>query len=211
MNTATITDWITAIGTLITALSVVFAVSQVLLLKKQIKDDHERSRREKSVDLLANWAQELDQKSSITRKFAELLNEENLRCIYNQESFVIPDKPEKNKKLYAACLDLDLEHISTDNNQIIIPESHSAQIRWQLIKYLNNLESVISAWAYNIADRELIEDEFSYLFTDQGAGSALKKFRVLTGGAKSYPSIEAFELKMNEKTQIKIREKYKLG
>jgi hypothetical protein len=213
MTASSITDWITAIGTGATALSIGIVLLQVFLLKKQIHDDHERSRREKAVDLMLGWSRQLDRKSSITRKFAELLSEENLRCIFNQESFSLPGMPEKNEKLLAACLGLEDEKakLQTVNGQIVVSESQSGMIRWQLISYLNSLESVISAWACNVADREIIQNEFEYLFSSDGSGQALAKFRVIAGGSASYPYIELFEIEMKKLHAKRLEARVKLG
>ena len=224
-----ILECITVTSTAILALMAIYgvfaAIKQIKVLVKQTQDDHERSRREKAVDLLFLWTSNLDEYSSRTRKFAENLSEENLKSIYNEESFSFL---KKYKEKYESCFPKNLQNeylgnekgnennekssVKTDEEkEIQVDTRGSAYIRWQLIKYLNLLESILSAWAYKIADKDLIEDQFSYLFKTEGSSKALKKFREIAGGISSYPSIELFEREMQKKEEKKLKEKYKLG
>ena len=215
----TVLEWITAVSTAFLAIIAIYtvfvAIKQIKILVKQTQDDHERSRREKAVDLLFIWTKNLDEFSSRTRKFAENLSKENLKSIYNEEIFSFPKKYET---MYYSCFkeNDNKEEKENDNKEekfgekeeIEVSSRNSAYIRWQLIKYLNLLESILSAWASNIADKVLIENQFSYLFEKEGSSKALKEFREIAGGIDSYPSIELFERKMLKKKERKIEEKY---
>ncbi|WP_316674874.1 hypothetical protein [uncultured Tolumonas sp.] len=208
MEEIKITDWISAIASSITTISLVFIILQVYLQKKQTAQDHERSRREKAVDLLQCWFKELDQKSSLARKFAETLSEEVLRSVVNNEEFYVDDN-NSNKETISAIFELEIDKVNEkiENGHILIERKYSLQLRWQLITYLNMLESIVSAYVYNVADRELIESEFKYLFAHNNG--ALRKFRSIVHG--SYPCIDIFEQKMIEKNKNKLNEKFKLG
>ncbi len=157
-------------------------------------------------------------------KFAENLSKENLKNIYNKEKFSFP---KKLKEKYESCFSKDLQKETTKNQKegceensvegeeekdINVDEQKTSYIRWQLIKYLNLLESILSAWQLNVADRATIENQFCYLFEKEGSSKALKEFREIAGGIDSYPSIELFEREMIKKKEKKIEEKYpKLG
>lgn len=219
----TVLEFITSIATAILAIVAVYtaqvAIKQIKILVKQTKDDHERSRREKAVDLLFLWTKNLDEYSSRARKFAENLSEENLKSIYSGEGFSFP---KKYKEQYESCFsegsqkgkerDEKTPTKTVEEKDVIdVDAKNSAYIRWRLIKYLNLLESILSAWAYKIADEDLIENQFSYLFETEGSSKALKKFREIAGGVNSYPSIELFEREMQKRKEEKLKEKYKLG
>lgn len=75
-----IADILASIGVFIYAL-------QFIVQKKSLKEDHERSRREKGVDILNHWFSTLDKNNSTARKLAENLSEDNLLAIWHCEEF----------------------------------------------------------------------------------------------------------------------------
>lgn len=195
------------LATILSSAAIFIYMLQLLLQRKSIKDDHERSRREKGVDILHNWFSTLDKNNSTARKLAENLSEENLLSIYHCEGFTLPYS-EKNAQ-YCIVLfgkdNSDLDKSITNKEDISISSQQATEIRWQLISYLNDLENVVVAWKYNIVDRNLIEAEFKYMFDHKGG--ALKKFREIMVDA--YPCIDLFELKMKDKYTAKICEDFK--
>ena len=62
------------------------------LLYQQMKADHERSRREKAVEILFQWSINLKEGNSLARKIVESLNEEQARSLLNQEKICINKK-----------------------------------------------------------------------------------------------------------------------
>lgn len=84
------------------------------------------------------------------------------------------------------------------------------EIRWLIINYLNNLETVFSAWDLNIVDTGVIEKQFSYILNDEKGWDALSQFRKVAGGVQSYPNTEKFISKMKEDKILRINEHPKL-
>src|SRR5271157_1810372 len=82
-------EWITAIMNIIIAGGVVIAILQLFQHKTQMKNDHEKGRREKAVDLLIHFDNCLHRETSMARKLMEKLSEEQLRKIYHQEEVEI--------------------------------------------------------------------------------------------------------------------------
>src|SRR5207244_3296952 len=73
-------EWVTAIGTLVTAtatvgtaVGVLFLWQQTSILRQQARDDHDRSRRESAISLLNDWTAGLRRENSAARRFAETL------------------------------------------------------------------------------------------------------------------------------------------
>ena len=64
------------IATMIGAIAVVGVFVQINLARKQLIADHERSRREKTVELLLEWTKNLKEDNSLARKIVESLDEE---------------------------------------------------------------------------------------------------------------------------------------
>lgn len=186
---------------ILSSIAIYISVKQTKMQKKSFINDYERSRREKAVDILMQWHTNLDKTNSTARKFAETLSDENLQTISDGEQFEIPDT-EKNRT-YISIL-FKKKNTNEDKNKtnssevkdkqnILITAAQSTEIRWKLITYLNILENVVSAWKYNIVDRNLIEAEFKYMFDHKDG--ALKRFREIQVDA--YPCIDLFEYSYN--------------
>lgn len=189
---SSLTDWITAVASIITAGGVVFVAFQALTARKSLVANHERSRREKSIKLLMHMDVIRQRQSSIARKFAESLNFKQSKALLNQESFKV-DSKYKDLLLGSVSKESKLhESVKDDNDQIEVPVSDCADIRWQIVSYLNNLESTLSAWRHNVADRDMLEEQYHFLVSPSDGHYLLKEFRKAAGGAKHFPSIEEF-------------------
>ena len=189
------------LATIFSSIAVFIYASQLIVQKKSVKEDHERSRREKGVDILNHWFSTLDKNNSTARKLAENISEDNLLAIWHCEAFEMLYTP-KNLQYFVVLFG---EFENKKNENIHVSAQQATEIRWQLISYLNALENVVAAWKYNIVDRKLIEAEFKYMFDHQGG--ALKKFREIMIDA--YPCFDLFELEMKNKYTAKITEEFK--
>lgn len=199
----------TNISTIIGSLAIIGIFIQVLLAYRQLKADHERSRREKSVEMLLEWNKQLKEDSSLARKIAESLNEEQSRKLFNQEIVEIDSKFKPSlMKLFGIT---DEKLLDENNSKVKLDEGQVSKLRWHLITYLNSLESILVAWQYSIVDREIIEHQFSYLISPEKGHSALKYFRTATGGEKTYPAIELFSRHLDEEHKSILKNKTKVA
>ncbi|WP_462174530.1 hypothetical protein [Pseudoalteromonas gelatinilytica] len=191
------------IATIIGSMAVFGLAVQVLIAQRQIKADHERSRREKTVDLLIEWDKRLKKESALARKIIENLSEAQCRELVAQQKLHV------NSKLQTLLAQFfpNFTPETNDNGEIIINESLTAELRWHAITYLNSLESVLVAWQYSVVDREIIEHQFSYLFKPADGHEALKDFRAAAGGEDCYPAIEIFAGHIREKRRKKLIQK----
>ncbi len=194
------------IATIVGSLAVIGIFIQVLLAFRQLKADHERSRREKSVEMLLEWSKHLKEDSSSARKIAESLSEEQSRKLYNQESVKVDATKFKSslKKILELSDDNNLEE---HNDEITLNEGHVSKLRWYIVSYLNMLESILVAWQYSIIDRDIIERQFSYLISPEQGHYALKHFRSAAGGEKVFPAIEMFSKHLDEKRRKNLKGK----
>lgn len=196
-----LTDWIVAGSSIITATGVVFVAFQALLAQRSLKADHERSRREKAINLLMHMDVIRQRQSSIARKFAETLNFEQSKSLLSQESFKVESK---HRELLLGCIskESNLHETTKDSiDQIEIPVSDCADIRWQIVSYLNNLESTLSAWRHNVADRDMLEEQYHFLVSPSDGHYLLKEFRKAAGGPRHFPSIEEFVSHIENKSK----------
>lgn len=170
--------------------------------QKEFEADHERSRREKTVDILFEWDKRLKKEGALARKIVETFSAEQCRELTSQSPLAVSGKLKPHlHQLFSTDLEPD------QNNLIHLNEAHSSELRWHVITYLNALESVLVAWQYSIVDREIIEHQFSYLFRPSDGHEGLKHFRVATGGEDSYPAIEIFASHIIEKRRAKLVQK----
>jgi len=73
-----------------------------------------------------------------------------------------------------------------------------ADIRWQLVRYLNLLESIFVAGRHNVADMDILIEQFGYLVSPREGHHLLKKFREAIG-ADSYPALSELEKILEER------------
>lgn len=194
-----ITDWITAVAGLISAGAIVLlwrqtshTAKQVDLLAEDISFDHERSRRENAVNLIHRWIDTLPREMSATRKLVESLTAEEARLLNNEKALTLKVSPERLSftQVYLRQANYNCE-IDEARKEITIPAEAVSWLRWQAVKYLNTLESIMGAWHHGIADKEIIAEEFGYLLDEQRGYDAMEKFRGAIGH-HAFPAINAF-------------------
>lgn len=193
---------IAAIVQAIAALGIAFQIWQS---HQEVKADHERSRREKSVELLMEWSKNLKEEGSLARKIIESLSEQQCQEIFKQEEVKIHKKHEALLNKFFNNQEL---LTSEGEDTITINERQSAQLRWHAITYLNSLEFTLVAWQYSIVDRAIIEKQFQYLFNSTNINDeVLKHFRKAAGGEESFPAIEVFAAHVANKKKDKLIKK----
>jgi len=191
------------VATIIGALAIIVVAIQAAIAFRQFKADHERSRREKAVDLLFEWSKALKKEWAIVRKIIETLTEEQCREVFAQQKITIP---EKQKKLLLHFFDEKVLE-EKESGEAVLSEAQSSELRWHAISYLNSLEAVLIAWQYSVVDRGMVESQFGYLFRPEQGHSALKYFRVAAGGELSYPATEIFSSHIERKRRELLQEK----
>lgn len=175
------------VATWISAVANIFIALGVGLAWWSFRGDHERSRREKAIELISQWALNMNKRGSAARKLVETLDQEKSKLLYNQEPLKI-DK--KHIGLLRAALEANVDE--PNGGEITLDETQSSELRWQVVTFLNNLESVLSAWRHNVADKEIITEQFRYLVSTTDGHYILKEFRVVAGGNHTYPAIQEF-------------------
>lgn len=203
------TNHVVAAASAISALGIGLIYWQVRLAAKQFLADHERSRREKAIELMMHMDISRRRQGATARKFVERLSFDQARSLLNQESFSVDAK---YKDLILGCLsgqsEADFGNERIKDEKITLTEKESADIRWQVVSYLNNLESVLSAWRHNVADREMIEEQYHFLVSPQEGHFIMKEFREAAGGARHFPAIEEFvEYLQTQNNNTKGKEK----
>lgn len=199
-NSVNLSEW-ADVATIVGSFAIIGIAVQVYIQHRQLKFDHERSRREKSVDVLQEWSRGLKKEGSVARKIIECLNEEQCREVFNQQEVKISKKHEN------LLIQLFGDKIKSEDDLIILSEGQTTELRWHTISYLNSLEYTLVAWQYAVVDKEIIETQFSYLFRPSDGHEVLKHFRKAAGGENSYPAIEVFVAHIAEKRRAHLTSK----
>lgn len=189
-----VAEWITAIATAITS-------AGLFLLWYQVKADHERSRRENAIKYLFEWSSGLTQRNTLARKIAENLNETEARDLVNYKPLKLP--LDKENWLLGCLPNVSASGLKKNGGHIELNEAQVAEIRWQVVHYLNLLESVFAAARHNVADWDMLIEQFGYLVSEKEGYKVLGNVRAALGGDDAYPAIAEMQRRIVEKRQPK--------
>jgi len=207
-------QWVIAVASSVAALGVLgiaiqsaAAISQLKISSGQLKTsidqlqaDHERSRRERAVELLSQWDAGLTRNAALARKLAETFDFDQSKSLFEQESFQIDCT---HYELFLGAIPLSSENRrredKQEDNKIQVSERESSEIRWAVISYLNRLEATLTAVRHNVADKDMIYEQFEYLVAPSDGHYVLEDFRRAAGGTATYPSIEEFANELKTK------------
>lgn len=200
--------FITTIASAVAAIAGVVTTSSVFLLWKRIKASHERSRREKTIELLVFFTRETNYSGSgisPVRAFVESLDRNQCESLQQKKKFVVSANL---RNVFSECLlAFDLvptEHIPQKGGDIEVTTEVVKKIRYRLIHYLNVLETIAAAWRHDVGHQEILEEEFISIISRKKNSFVLEDFRYATG---IYPSLEAFVqvLKQRQKEDQKAK------
>ena len=112
---------------------------------------------------------------------------------------------EKYEEIIKGCLLGGPEKLilKREGGEIKLTQVQVSQIRWEVVSFLNMLEGVMAAWRHNVADRDIIEEEFQYLVSPEKDHYILKDFRIVAGGKDVFPAIQEFVEKLEKKSTFK--------
>lgn len=210
---------ITATFTAYSSLSLILLVIQLILSKQDSSDRHDEKRREKTVDYMIKWSESLlSWETAYAVKIVETFTHEQCEHLYNYKPFEVDYKTKKDlcnicrhhlKDTCRRCTECDentnpscdCDKNSQKEKVYTIDEVQGAEIRWYIIKYLNQLESLLLSWKQGIVDRDIIEEQFDHLYKPGTGKDTLQYFRNIAGGGKAYPTIEEFCLNLRNKRQ----------
>jgi hypothetical protein len=186
-------DVSTFLGIIATAIITAISASIIVL---QLRLDHERSRRETAVNLVREWTLNLRIETYSIVNLVKQFSDVQCRALEENKDIHISDNSITTEEVLNCLWHTFPELKEADiiiNNRIIIKTKHSSYIRFTTVRYLNLLESVLSAWNTGIARRDIIEEQFGFLKT---GGLDLAKFRAVIyakrGLRDGYPSITNF-------------------
>ena len=193
---------------IVQTLAAVFALGSVWIMRKQMKKEYDCRRREQTVQLVGRWSENLHPNINRIKRVAEKLSSDQCRKIYNEEEF------HASKEIYreiVKALGLKKKKQKTKKkNNCNVTEEMSSMMHYELVFYLNQLETVLISWQHHIADDEIIEAQFSFLLDDREGKTILENFRRACGSEKTYPAIEMFSQHLKKEREKSLNRKEEL-
>lgn len=155
-------ELISALANLVIATGVIIGIRQVKLLAFEIRADHDKSRREMAIELISQWANTTDEKSIGLCAFVESLNSNGCEALWNKHELSVD-------AAHAGFLSKFSNTELPVSGAVVKLDSESAKrVLSHIIHDLNRLEAIACAWRYNVADQEMLEEEFKSIILHGG-------------------------------------------
>lgn len=175
---------------IVPAVASALIVVQLILMKRQIMQDHDRSRRENTVRILTEWCMALKEETNVAEAIAQELSLEDCRNLYNRHPFEIKEH------LFDMLSEICPEPLKKTDDKCIVQGEGLNILRWHVISYLNILETTLLAWKMGIVEKNVVEIQFASLCDDTQGRDFLHNMRKAADG---YPVIEEFREKLVER------------
>lgn len=198
------------IGTCLTFLAVFFAGWQIYLARIDAKNDHERSRRELSLNLCANWAEGLIPQTFELLKLFDSLPRDIISSLVLNEECTIDAKYENQIRFIFKDMDTDDYFTALDNGSIKLTKRGVQQLRFTAINYLNRTESVLCSWWHGVGDKAILEEQFAPLLDESKGKNAMSTFRNAIG-VEHHPAFHAFILHLQRKRSSQNKPRGEVG
>ncbi|NVK54014.1 MAG: hypothetical protein HWE26_00250 [Alteromonadaceae bacterium] len=213
-------DWVIALCNVIMVVGIIVAICQfrngvkqsklqaigLEQVKKQLelasasmKNDHERTRRVNTVDVVRIWVERTNHLWSAAKKVAEKTSVAECTNISDNKSARIPIEVESNLRTALSSIWDDDKDLTIKDGFIEINTKESTELKYLIVSYLNALETVLMAWRMAIVDKEMIEKQFCFLVKLKTEEQAMKNYRQAVDGHETYPCIELFIDRLIEK------------
>lgn len=209
----------------IEAVATIFSLVSIWIMIFQIYGEHEKGRREKTIDVLLEWAKSINQNTYAMKNLCERLTEDQCRKLSNLEEFSVsqdwykdfcqifyPDKEvdnELSKPQYPQSIFCEQCESGMKKSRLLTKDELS-KLRWEVTNYLNILEFVLVAWENNVVDTEVVEQEFAFLLDKKEGKTLLEDFRRAVGDEYTYPAIKGFCIRIEDKHKNTILHRNKI-
>lgn len=194
--------WIQSVASVFTAVAVGIALLAYFHQRRVWLDVHERARREKAVQLLAEFTKNYTRQWNGLCRLVERLDAASLNCLEVGGGFSVPFEM------------LDLVNASLPHHLTIsaatsvppktpvplsVPQVYALQ--WEAYAFLNSVEIVLQAYYADVVDRNLIKTQLSPIYAPSAGRTVMRQFREIAGGEGAFPSIHAFILELESSSR----------
>ena len=158
---------------------------------RHLEADHERSRWERAIDVLARWTTTLDKAHPSARTLVESFDQNQCEKLKSKKGLKVSvEKWDLVKNVLHGYLEDDPP--KEDDEFIHLDDNHASHIYFLCISHLNSLEIALQPWLVRIADEGILESELQYLVKPEKGHYVLETLRAVMGGKDSYPAIHEF-------------------
>lgn len=185
MDKWTAAEW----GIWLSALAQCGLLGTIIIGLKQLRSDHVRSRRERTLELMEFWsAQTVTYATELFAVRHIICHLEKRQCeeLWRTEELRIDIR---HKLHLARALKIKEEELTIENSDIVLKPELTLRLREVTAYLLNLLETVFFAWRNNVGDRAMIAEEFGPLLAPATGGYPFEEIACATG---IYPSIKQF-------------------
>lgn len=192
---------------------------QAALLENTVNADHKRSRLMLSIELFREWNRSVSPEVSAATRLIELLDEPKCINIANSSSPPVEDMKLSEGADWLYLVETCLVRDSSEppffkkedaGRKIIITAAGVKQLRHLGVKYLNELEAVLSAWKGGVGDQAYLESEFSFLDKDISRIMGTFRRQLVLKGA-TFEAIKEFRNRGNKGAQLETTVSKDLG
>lgn len=193
---------------------------------------HESQRRNNSIEAMYKFINDTDIKDCIAKRVVEQFDDNQVRSLQRGEAgiSITHDQYEMLKIVFDGYnFNRNISEVCDNREDIKECEKNKKQcddcpvkervkltyqevliLRYHVTKYLNLLEVILLNCKNGCGDPDAFFEQFKYQYNTRDGIMALKKFRVAAGSIESYPAIEWFCAKLEEKERKLILEKEKV-
>lgn len=196
MEFGNISEVVSAVAAVITALSIVLAAMQVKLGKENAINETRRLKKQAAIDAAEIYIDKKRPETDLMLQFVNNACQINGRIISDIEKFSIPSLPVELFEDVSGCLEFydrdEAANLSVSEGKVKgLTSKHIIQLRYLMIDYLNTLEAVLMYWWQDTANREAMEKEFSFLMHDQDTARPVNALLDVFG-RQHFPAIANF-------------------
>src|ERR1700738_2083984 len=128
------------------------------------------------MQLYLQWSEFLSPETNGVTRLIERLDEHQCDDIANLQPLKIPDDNRHHLLsiflLRYPSFENQMKEMHQDGSYLLNVE-YVLYLRYIAVRYLNMLESIVSAWVMGIVDQKMIESQFSYLLDEAKGRSAM--------------------------------------
>ncbi|MDR0511262.1 MAG: hypothetical protein LBH06_09250 [Rikenellaceae bacterium] len=177
-----------------TFISSLLLLWQLIVIRRQNANDHERSRRETVINLQKIWLDCCGRSPRYIKQLLKSMTSDACSKFWKGEPFSMPYSC---RHLLAKLLECEeCATANEENKEIIVKDNSLVLFRKHLCDYLNLLELISTAWLDNVGDRSMIEREFGKNISGEDGNFPLDN---IINCAPAFPSIKAFSNDLRRK------------
>ena len=180
---------------ILTLIAIIIAWKQISLNRKVMLADHDKDRRKFAIDLIWKFVNIHEKESKPSRGFVNKLDPGQITDLMNCRGFKIGYHLRESaiSALNSEFTKIDEILPNINGQDIYLDEVYVRFIRNSITRYLNRLETIMSSWRHEVADREIIEEEFKYMGANEEHSMTKLRQHI---GFESFPAIDDFMKKI---------------